>query len=145
MVIHPQRRFIKRSLQRTVMERDVLYGMSLIVFLVVCAIIAYHFLEGWNYLDSAYFAVSTITTVGYGDLSPHTAAGKVFTIIFMLVGVSTGLYVLVSMGEHREHAFRARFDKVVHGLRSRRDAAREKHRSRSGREGRFVPEKLPDR
>lgn len=119
------------------MERDVLYGMSLIVFLVVCAIIAYHFLEGWNYLDSTYFAVSTITTVGYGDLTPKTQPGRIFTILYMLVGVSTGLYVLLSLGEHRERLFRSRFDKVVQNLQERRD----KRKGRK-REGRFVQEKF---
>ncbi len=41
----------------------------------------YHFVEGWRWLDSLYFCVITLATVGYGDFSPRTDLGKVFTMI----------------------------------------------------------------
>ncbi len=47
----------------------------------------YHLVEGWRWLDSLYFAVVTLTTVGYGDLYPQTDAGKLFTIFYILVGL----------------------------------------------------------
>jgi voltage-gated potassium channel Kch len=34
-----------------------------------------------------YFSVITLTTVGYGDFSPQTPAGKIFTMIYVLVGL----------------------------------------------------------
>lgn len=43
--------------------------------------------EGWTYVDSLYFSVATLTTVGYGDFSPDTDAGKIFTIFYILVGL----------------------------------------------------------
>ena len=49
--------------------------------------IVYHFVEGWRWLDSLYFSVITLTTVGYGDLSPQTDFGKIFTIIYILTGI----------------------------------------------------------
>lgn len=39
------------------------------------------------YLTSFYFTVTTITTVGYGDISGGSSAEKVFCIIIMVVGV----------------------------------------------------------
>ena len=43
--------------------------------------------EGWSILDSLYFSVITLTTVGYGDFSPKPPAGKIFTMIYVLVGL----------------------------------------------------------
>jgi len=43
--------------------------------------------EGWSILDSLYFSVITLTTVGYGDFSPQTPPGKIFTMIYVLVGL----------------------------------------------------------
>lgn len=47
----------------------------------------YHQVEGWSWLDAFYFSVITLTTVGYGDFSPQTAVGKLFTIVYIILGL----------------------------------------------------------
>ena len=47
----------------------------------------YHWLEGWNWLDSVYFVVITLTTIGYGDLHPTQPLTKLITIFYGLNGV----------------------------------------------------------
>jgi hypothetical protein len=46
-----------------------------------------HLVLGWSVLDALYFSVITLTTVGYGDFSPQTPAGKKFTMIYVLIGL----------------------------------------------------------
>ncbi|MGB4758899.1 MAG: potassium channel family protein [Candidatus Saccharimonadales bacterium] len=47
----------------------------------------YHIVEHFKWLDSLYFCVVTLATVGYGDFVPKTDLGKAFTIFYILVGV----------------------------------------------------------
>tara|TARA_B110000902_G_scaffold54107_1_gene62884 strand:- start:728 stop:1012 length:285 start_codon:yes stop_codon:yes gene_type:complete len=54
----------------------------------------YHFIENWSWIDSIYFSVITLITVGYGDLHPLTDLGKIFTIFYIITGVSLMLSFL---------------------------------------------------
>jgi voltage-gated potassium channel len=47
----------------------------------------YSLVEGLRFVDALYFSVVTLTTVGYGDFAPQTDAGKLFTTLYVLVGV----------------------------------------------------------
>ncbi len=55
--------------------------------LITVGTVFYHNVEGWRWLDSAYFSVILLTTVGLGDLSPKTDFGKIFTMFYLLAGI----------------------------------------------------------
>ncbi|GAA6159846.1 potassium channel family protein [Ruegeria sp. R8_1] len=59
--------------------------------MILWASVFYRYVESWSWLDSIYFSVVTISTVGYGDFSPETAAGKIFTMFYIIVGL--GIFV----------------------------------------------------
>jgi potassium channel subfamily K len=62
--------------------------LTLAAYLLI-SIIAFSFVfEHWTIIDSMYFAVVTFTTTGYGDISPSTASGKLFCVLFALSGVA---------------------------------------------------------
>jgi len=56
--------------------------------------------EGWRVLDALYFTIITLTTVGYGDLAPQTDPGKIFTIVYIFVGLSLISGFIILLGEH---------------------------------------------
>jgi voltage-gated potassium channel len=59
--------------------------------LIAFATVFYRLVEGWSLLDSLYFSVTTIATVGFGDFAPRTVLGKIFTIGYIFAGI--GIFV----------------------------------------------------
>jgi hypothetical protein len=66
-----------------------IYAFSLLLL----GTLVYHWLEGWSYLDALYFCVISLATVGYGDITPTTPWGKVFTIFYVINGIGILLAV----------------------------------------------------
>jgi hypothetical protein len=67
-------------------------GIHLIGGLALAAVgvgtLMYRWMEGWGWVDSLYFSVVTLTTVGYGDLSPTSPGSKLFTVFYIIGGIS---------------------------------------------------------
>ena len=61
--------------------------LALVISLLVSGTTFFTLVEGWSVLDSFYFSVTTLTTVGFGDPAPTTALGKIFTIVYIFVGL----------------------------------------------------------
>ncbi|NWZ19230.1 KCNKH protein, partial [Asarcornis scutulata] len=53
----------------------------------------------WDFSGSFFFSISAITTIGYGNLSPSTVAGRIFCILFALFGIPLNLVLLNEIGQ----------------------------------------------
>lgn len=58
-----------------------------LIGLVSFSTVFYHFVEKWDWLDSYYFTIVTIATVGYGDYTPKTDIGKLVATILIIIGI----------------------------------------------------------
>ncbi|MEM6280859.1 MAG: NAD-binding protein [Chloroflexota bacterium] len=85
------RHAVLHGYRRTSQLRQIAFALFSITLL---GTLGYSLTEGWTILESVYATVITLTTVGYGDLTPATAAGRVFAIGFTLFGIGLGGYAL---------------------------------------------------
>ncbi|TQD25379.1 potassium channel family protein [Methanolobus vulcani] len=89
-----------RSLFNMFKEPEFRSIFTLVIFTLALGTVTYHSIEGWTWIDSLYFSVITLTTIGYGDLAPVTDAGKIFTIIYVFIGIGILLGFVNASGEH---------------------------------------------
>ena len=87
------------SLRETVIEEHAYKFLAATALGVVLGATAvYHFTEDWSWVDSLYFSVVAVTTVGFGDLTPTTDGSKLFTVFYVVVGVALiGTYLNLAL------------------------------------------------
>jgi voltage-gated potassium channel len=61
--------------------------LATVIFLVTAGTYLFHVIEKLSWLDAYYFCVVTLATVGYGDITPKTPAGKILDTIYIFLGV----------------------------------------------------------
>ncbi len=84
--------------------------LVLLVLVIAGGTMGYVVVEGWGVWDALYMTVTTVATVGFREVHPLTPAGQAFTLVLIVVGVSTALYafstfaaVVVEGGWSRVH------------------------------------------
>lgn len=85
-------------------------ALLILLIVVVIGTIGFHGIEKWSLIDSFYTTMTTLSTVGYGDYTPKTTQGKVFTVLIIILGVGTMLY---SFGLISETVIEGRLRKLL--------------------------------
>lgn len=67
--------------------------------LVLLGAYVFHMVEGWRFIDSLYFTMATVTTVGYGDFTPTHDVSKILAIFYMLLTIPVVLVLFSLIGE----------------------------------------------
>jgi voltage-gated potassium channel len=80
-------------------DSSLIYISTASAVIVFSAALAFHYFEMsvnpnvHNFFDSFWWAIATVTTVGYGDIYPVTTEGRIVAIFLMLTGIGTlGVY-----------------------------------------------------
>ena len=101
--------------KRLKLSTEVFIATSSLLGWIGVGTILFHRLEPWTWIQAFYFSVVTITTVGFGDLTPSTELSRLFTAIYILIGVSIGIVTLSIIGsgilKYREDRYNKRIEK----------------------------------
>lgn len=82
-------------LVRTVLSVQGLRYAAMIAFLTaISGGLAFAAVEKYPGGDGIYWAITTMTTVGYGDITPKTPEGKIVAVVVMLVGIGTATLLI---------------------------------------------------
>lgn len=94
--------------------------LSILLAVLVIGIIGLMVVEHLSFLDSLYFLIVTIATVGYGDIHPVTPAGKMLVVVIILTGVGCFVGVVANaieyMIDERERAQRLEKLNMIIGM-----------------------------
>ena len=97
----PRERRLFRPIRAVFRDPEGKLILASVAALLAVGTIAYSFLEGWTLVDSLYFSVVTLATVGYGDLTPTTDVAKLFTIGYILTGIGIVAAFASEVAKHR--------------------------------------------
>lgn len=69
-------------------NKAILGVVQVLAILILCiGAIFYNQVEVLRWIDAFYFSTMTLTTIGYGDITPQTDAGKLFTMFYAVTGI----------------------------------------------------------
>ncbi|PYG31882.1 potassium channel family protein [Pelagimonas varians] len=81
--------------------------VAMMIAVISIGTVFFHVVEEWSWLDSYFFTVVTLSTVGYGELVPATAIGKIGTTVFIITGLGIFAAAIQQFGHYairrREH------------------------------------------
>jgi voltage-gated potassium channel len=79
---------------------DIARVLVALFLLTLVGTVSYALIEGWSLLDSLYATIITITTVGYGDVTPVTPLGRTFAIVFTLIAITIAGYSISTLAAY---------------------------------------------
>ena len=104
-------------------EKRLLVPAIVILIAFFTGITGYMLIEGWNFLDSIYMTIITLSTVGYGEVHEVGPGGRIFTVFLILFGIMLITYTAGWVtknfieGELREILGRRKLGKQIKSLR----------------------------
>lgn len=103
--------------------RNLRIALLLSFFIITSGTAGYMLIMGWNFLDSLYMTVITLAGVGFSEVHPLNTAGRIYTIVLIMFGLSVFMYVAGTVvqftveGQIRAVLGRRRLDKKINAVK----------------------------
>jgi hypothetical protein len=72
------------------------WALAFFVALVCFSTLAFSYVEKHTIFDSVYWTITVISTVGFGDITPHTQIGKLLFMVDAVSGINVYIYLITS-------------------------------------------------
>lgn len=73
---------------------------ALLIVLIAAGTIGYKAIgTDWTWLDALYMTITTLATVGFGEVHPLGTSGRLFTMVLIVGGVGVLLYILTDFAQ----------------------------------------------
>ena len=98
-------------------------AIAALIVLVFVGAAGYVTIEGWSFLDALYMTVTTITTVGYMEVHALSPAGRLFTLLLIVCGVTVLFYTVGKIaqvmfeGQFQRFFGRMKVEKKIEAMR----------------------------
>ncbi len=74
--------------------RKFIISALLLLFSITTGVVGFMALEGFNFLDSIYMTVITLSTVGFNEVEPLSNTGKLFATLYILFNIGIFAYIV---------------------------------------------------
>ena len=96
---------------------------AILLALLLAGSLGFVLIEGWSFFDALYMTVTTLSTVGYGEIHPLSPLGRIYNMGLILAGMGVMLYIITSLarvvveGEIRAALGKRKLIKQIKGLK----------------------------
>lgn len=73
--------------------RHLIIGIIILLVTISSGVLGFMIIEGWNFIDSLYMTVITITTTGFQEVHPLSQSGHIFTVFLIILSFGTIFYI----------------------------------------------------
>ena len=101
---------MKRIMEILMKNKAATNGILIVAIIFLYGIIGSYFIMNLNIIESIYYTVITISTVGYGDIAPVTPLEKIFSSTLALTGIGLIAYIfsiIITSFEENLHDIRS--------------------------------------
>jgi voltage-gated potassium channel len=70
--------------------------LVLLISVTFFGTLGFYLIEGWPLFDSFYMTLTTIATIGYGEIHPLSLSGRIFNSIVIILGVGVAAYTFMT-------------------------------------------------